>query len=279
MFFKPHYTKLISCLGLLTLLFIAGCSSTPEGEKDETANWSAAELYKVAKDEQQNGNHDLAIKHFESLESRFPFSKYTPQAQLETAYSYYKYEEYDMAISSADRFIKLQPRHPNVDYAYYIRGIASFHKKDTPLEFLDNADPSQKDPASARESFNYFADLVKRYPKSKYATDSIKRMRFQRNTLAQHELNVADYYIKRGAYVAAVNRAKYVVENYPRTPAIPHALVLLASAYKSLDMQDLANDTNRVLDLNFPNYVANKRAAILAPEQEIQSAFDNDNDE
>lgn len=275
--FKPHCTYLISCLGLLTLLFLAGCSSTPEGKEDETADWSAAELYKAAKDEQTSGDYDLAIKHFESLESRFPFSKYTPQAQLETAYSYYKYEEYDMAISSADRFIKLQPRHPNVDYAYYIRGIASFHKKDTPLEFLDNADPSQKDPASARESFNYFSDLVKRYPKSKYAADSIKRMRFQRNTLAQHELNVADYYVKRGAYVAAVNRAKYVVENYPRTPAIPHALVLLASAYKSLDMQDLANDTNRVLDLNFPNYVANKRAAILA--QEIQSAFDNDNDE
>lgn len=278
--FKSHRTYLISCLGILTLLFLAGCSSTPEEEEDETARWSAAELYKSAKNEQKNGNHDLAIQHFESLESRFPFSKYTPQAQLETAYSYYKYEEYDMAISSADRFIKLQPRHPHVDYAYYIRGIASFHKKDSPIDFLDDADPSQKDPASARESFNYFADLVKRYPKSKYAADAIKRMRFQRNTLAQHELNVANYYVKRGAYVAAVNRAKYVVENYPRTPAIPNALVLLASAYKSLDMQDLAHDTNQVLDLNFPNYVANKqRAAILAQQPKDLPVFDDDDDD
>jgi outer membrane protein assembly factor BamD len=246
----------IILLALLYLLMTA-CSSTPgkdDEESDITANWSAAKLYQEAKRELKAGDYELAVEYFESLEARFPFSKYAPQAQLETVYAYYKFEEYDMAISSADRFIKLHPRHANVDYAYYLKGIAAFHKKDTPLDFLAPSDPASKDPSSARESFNYFAELVKRYPDSKYAPDAIKRMRFQRNTLADHELRVADYYLKRGAYVAAANRSKYVVENYPQTPAVPSALATLAEAYTALKMHDLATDARQVLELNFPNF-------------------------
>jgi outer membrane protein assembly factor BamD len=239
--------------GLALANLVVGCSSSEE-KADSTSDWSAEKFFDEAKRESRLGDYTLAIEYFETLEARFPFSKYTPQAQLESAYAYYKNLEYDLAISSAERFIKLHPTHPNVDYAYYLRGLASFHKKDTTLDFLSVSDPSKKDPASTRESFNYFSELVKKFPKSKYSPDAIKRMTFQRNTLAKHELNVANYYMKRGAFVAALNRAKYVVENYQRTPSVPDALVLLAQAYKNLNMDSLAKDANRVLQLNFPNH-------------------------
>lgn len=215
---------------------------------------SAQKLYEEASRELKNGDYELAIEYFETLESRFPFGKYAPQAQLETAYAYYKFDEYDNAIASADRFIKLHPTHENVDYAYYLRGLASFHKKDTALDTIAPQDPSLRDPSSARESFTYFAELVKKFPNSKYAPDAIQRMRFQRNTLAQHELHVAAFYMNRGAYVAAANRAKYVIQNYPQTPVIPEALNLLGSAYKELNMEDLAADTQRVLQQSYPDY-------------------------
>lgn len=242
--------------GLVLATLVTGCSSSKE-KSDATSEWSAEKFYNEAKRESRLGDYILAIEYFETLEARYPFSKFTPQAQLESAYAYYKNQEHDLAISSADRFIKLHPTHPNVDYAYYLRGLASFHKKDTTLDFLAVSDPSKKDPASARESFNYFSKLVKKFPKSKYSPDAIKRMTFQRNTLAKHELNVASYYMKRGAFVAALNRAKYVVENYQRTPSVPNALVLLSEAYKNLKMDDLAEDADRVLQLNFPDHNPN----------------------
>ena len=262
MFYFRHLGNLFmsmrTILLILLVLLTSACSSTPGTDDDEesdiTADWTAAKFYKEAKRELKAGDYELAVEYFETLEARFPFSKYAPQAQLETIYAYYKFEEFDLAISSADRFIKPHPPHGNVDYAYYLKGIAAFHKKDAPLDFLAPADPATKDPNSARESFNFFAELVKRYPDSKYAPDAIKRMRYQRNTLADHELRVADYYLKRGAYVAAANRSKYVVENYPQTPAVPNALAMLAEAYTALKMDDLAMDARQVLELNFPDF-------------------------
>lgn len=233
-------------------LFLSGCSGT--GKADPTAEWTAQQFYKNAKKELKSGDYELAIEYFETLESRFPFGTYAEQAQLETGYAYFKYDEYDSAIAAADRFIKLHPTHPNVDYAYYLRGLASFHKKDAPMDAIAPQDPALRDPSSARESFNYFAELVKRFPNSRYTPDAIKRMKYQRNTLAEHEIHVANYYMRRGAYVAVVNRAKYVVENYPQTPSVARALELLSLAYDKLDMHDLAADAKRVLLLNYPDF-------------------------
>ncbi|MEJ2180673.1 MAG: outer membrane protein assembly factor BamD [Gammaproteobacteria bacterium] len=190
----------------------------------------------------------------ETIEARYPFVKLAEQAQLETAYAYYKFQEYDSAIAAGDRFIKLHPSHPDVDYAYYIRGLAAYHKNDTPFDAISPQDPSERDPSSTRNSFNYFAELVRKFPDSKYVPDAVERMKYQRNTLAKHEVRIARYYMKRKAFVAAANRAKYVVENYPKTPAIPEALAVLTKAYTELDMHDLAGDTQQVLKINFPDY-------------------------
>jgi outer membrane protein assembly factor BamD len=248
----PLFSRLSLSL-ILVVLIMTGCAGTGD-DADPTADWTALQFYKNATKELKSGDYELAIEYFETLESRFPFGSYAEQAQLETGYAYYKYNEYDSAIAAADRFIKLHPTHPNVDYAYYLRGLASFHKKDNPLDAIVTQDPALRDPSSARESFNYFAELVKRFPNSKYTPDAIKRMKYQRNVLAEHEIYVANYYLKRGAYVAVVNRAKYVVENYPQTPAVERALELLTLAYGKLEMYDLAADAKRVLLKNYPDF-------------------------
>jgi outer membrane protein assembly factor BamD len=247
-------TLAIFIIMLIIMTQVTGCSSTGDSDEEPHKSWSAEKLYASAKKEINAGDYELAIEYLETIEARYPFGKLAEQAQLETAYAYYKYKEYDSAIAAADRFIKLQPSHPNVDYAYYIRGLAAYHKNDTPFDLLAPQDPAERDPSSTRDSFNYFAELAKKFPDSKYVPDAVERMKYQRNILAKHEVLIASYYMKRGAYVAAVNRAKYVVENYPQTPAIPDALALLSEAYSELQMHDLASDTQKVLQLNFPDY-------------------------
>lgn len=250
-----HYSNKFSLviLSIFLAIIVTGCSTTDDDDSHHS-KWSAEKLYKEAQREIKAGDYQSAIEYLESLESRFPFGKLADQAQLDTAYAYYKFKEYDSAIAAADRFIKLHPSHPNVDYAYYLRGLAAFHKKDTPFDAIAPQDPADRDPSSTRDSFKYFAELVKKFPNSKYRADAIERMKYQRNTLAEHELKIAHYYMKRGAYVAVVNRAKYVVENYPQTPAVPKALMLLTRAYSELKMIDLANDTSRVLQHNYPDF-------------------------
>lgn len=227
------------------------CGLLPE-QIDETKNWSADRFYSEAKDALNSGEYETAIKHYEGLEARYPFGRYAQQAQLEVIYAYYRYDEPESAIAAADRFIKLHPRHPFVDYAYYLKGLVSFNEDRGLVERYLPSDPSQRDPGAARQSFQDFSELIKRFPNSKYVTDARQRMLFLRNNLAQYEVNVADYYMRRGAYLAAANRAKYVVENYQRTPAMPEALSILASAYKIMDLGELADDALRVLELNYP---------------------------
>ena len=247
--YKPLFRSVLTAV---TVLVLSACAGTTEENDDPTAGWSAQQLYQHAQKEVKDGDYQLAIEYYETLESRFPFGTLAENAQMEAVYAHYKYEEYDSAIASADRFIKLHPTHPNVDYMYYLRGLASFHKKDSPLDSLVPQDPAMRDPSSAKESFNYFSKLVKHFPSSKYVLDAIKRMKFQRNTLAMHEIKVADYYLEREAYVAVINRAKYVVEHYPRTPAVEKALKLLNIAYTKLQMHELAQDAKRVLEKNYP---------------------------
>ena len=250
------YRSLI--FSLIAALGLGGCAIFGDsGGPDK--DWPASKLYEEGKKALQAADYQTALEHFETLEARFPFGRFAQQAQLDMIYAYYKYDEPESAIAAADRFIKLYPRHPNVDYAYYMRGLASFDRNMGALDYLLNLDPTRRDPRSARESFQHFAELVKQFPESRYADDAGQRMVYLHNNLAQHEMHVADFYMRRGAYVAAVNRAKHVLENYPRTPSTRHALATLVEAYRQLGMDDLAADAMRVLEMNAPDEATLKR--------------------
>lgn len=236
---------------MLVAAALAGCGLLPE-QIDETKDWSAARLYAAAKSDLSEGNYARAIQMFERLEARYPYGPYAQQAQLEVAYAYYKDNEPVSAIAAADRFIKLHPNHPHVDYAYYLKGLANFVEEQGLLAGLGSQDMSERDPKAARESFDAFKELASRFPDSKYTPDALARMRYLANALASHEVHVARYYFKRGAYVAAANRGKYVVEHYPQAPALEEALYLMAMSYDRLDLADLRDDALRVLKLNFP---------------------------
>ncbi len=249
-----YLSKPLSTFSSLVLIAVmtfglSACATSPN-DNDDISKWSAEKLFEEAKLALDAGDYEVAIEHYETLESKYPFGRYAEQAQLDTAYAYFKFDEPDTAISSANRFIKLHPRHVNVDYAYYLRGLASTSKKDDPLDAYLPQDSSFKDPSSTQKSYDYFALLVKKFPESRYAEDAIQRMGHLRNSLAMHEIHVANYYVKRGAFVAVVNRAKYVISNFPRTPASRLALQLMVDGYKELKMDNLAADAQRVLDLN-----------------------------
>ena len=243
---------------LATLLTLGGCGLLPEVQ-DETTGWSAQKLYAEAKDNLNDGNYERAVKLFETLESRYPFGRYAQQAQLEVAYAYYKDNEPISAIAACDRFIKLHPNHPNVDYAYYLKGLANFNDdlgilgNLSMLGIRDAQDMSERDPRAARDAFLAFKELVTRFPDSKYAEDSTARMKYLVNALASNEVHVAKYYLKREAYVAAANRAKEVLKTYPEAPALEEALAIMMVSYEKLGLTDLRDDAQRVLTLNFPN--------------------------
>lgn len=234
-------------LPLLTILLTLGCAHSPD---DEFANMSAQELYDKAKTSLNAADYETAISTFEQLEARYPFGKFAQQAQLEIAYAYYKFDEPDSSIATADRFIRNNPGNPHLDYAYYLKGLANYTRGSQLVDRLTSRDPSDRDTRALRDAFNDFTQLVKKFPDSRYTEDSTQRLIYLHNLLAKYEINVAEYYMKRGAYVAAANRAKYVVENYGRTPSAQDALKVLVQAYTKLGMKDLAGDAQRVLDLN-----------------------------
>ncbi|MCW8930695.1 MAG: outer membrane protein assembly factor BamD [Gammaproteobacteria bacterium] len=253
---QPHkhlgQLRLVLLLIMISL-FSSGCSTIkswfPE-EVDKTKSWSASKLYAEAKANLAEGEYQSAIELYEKLEARYPHGPYAQQAQIETAYAYYKYEEPESAIAAADRFIKLHPRHANVDYAYYLRGLITFPARKSVFEFIFPQDESKRDPNSSLESFNYFSELIRKFPNSRYSNDALLRMRYLRNKVAKHEMHVAHYYMRREAYVAAVDRASYVVEHYQQTPAVSDALLVMIEAYKKLDQPRLAQDAQRVYDYN-----------------------------
>jgi outer membrane protein assembly factor BamD len=244
----------LGSLAVIFSLLVAGCGLLPEA-KDETAGWSAQRLYTEAKEALGEGSYEKAIKHFETLEARYPYGRYAQQAQLEVAYAYYKSQEPAMAISACDRFIKLHPNHPNVDYAYYLKGLANFNGDLGYIGYLSSQDPSERDPKAARESFQAFKDLVARFPDSKYSADATARMNYLVNALAAHEVHAARYYLRRGAYVAAANRAQYAIKTYPQAPALEEATFILVKAYDAMGMNDLRDDADRVMRKNFPSSV------------------------
>ena len=245
----PGLKRGLGGLLLATSLTLGGCGLLPE-VKDETSGWSAQKIYAEAKDNLNEGNFERAVKLFEMLESRYPFGRYAQQAQLEVAYAYYKDNEPISAIAACDRFIKLHPNHPNVDYAYYLKGLANFNEDLGLLGNLVEQDMSERDPKAARDAFLSFKELVTRFPDSKYAADSRLRMQYLVNTLAKYELHVARYYLRRGAYIAAANRAQGVLTQYPNSPSTRDALIVMAQAYDAMGMADLRDDTRRVLGKN-----------------------------
>ena len=247
----------------LCVLALSGCGGF--GEKpDITRNWSVQRLYGEAKAAMDVGDYETAIDYYEKLESRFPFGRYAEQAQIDVAFAYWKYDEAASAIAAAERFIKLHPRHPNVDYAYYLKGLVNFEQGKSFVDRIIPRDMSQRDPGAARQAFDDFSELVRRFPQSKYAQDSRQRMLYLKNLLAEHEVHVADYYMRRGAFVAAANRARFVVENYQRAPAVPDALSIMAKAYKMMDLDDLSADAVRVLELNYPDHPGIQEVASIS---------------
>lgn len=237
---------------LLSLLLIGlSAGLTGCGNKTKELIGSADKLYEAAQKAQRNGNYRDAITYYEQLEARFPFSNPARQGQLDLMYAYYKNREPESAIDQADQFIRENPAHPRVDYAYYIKGLVQFERNPNFLERWFNADLSQRPPIDARKSFQAFQTLLQRFPNSEYAPDARQRMIFLRNRLANYEVYVADYYLQRGAYVGAINRAKYAIENYDGAPQVRRALQIMSASYTKLGMADLAAQSDKVLQENF----------------------------
>jgi outer membrane protein assembly factor BamD len=233
---------------------LIACSSNDELDLPPGANSSEVELYREAQRYLRNGNYDLAVQSLQMLESRFPFGKYAEQAQLELVYAHYNNYEREAAIEAADRFIRLHPQHPNVDYAYYMKGLSAYAADESLFDRFIPTDKAQRDTASAREAFSEFAQLLARYPASTYAADAKARMIHLRNLLARAEIEVANYYFRRGAFIAATNRGRYVVENFPQTPAVSDGLAVMVQGYLLLGLDELAEQSLNVLALNYPSH-------------------------
>lgn len=234
---------------LALALSLTACG--PDLEVDVTADWSVEKFYNEASAELAKKNYLTAIEYYETLESRFPFGKYATQAQIDVAYAYFKFNEPDSAITALDRFIKLHPRHPSVDYAYYLKGLVSFERGGTILDKLSERDVSTFDKNLLLTAYNDFKLLLQRFPGSKYAVDARKRMIYLRNQLARSDFEVARYYAEREAWVAVANRTRFILHNYQGSGVIRSTLELQLQAYQNLGMEDLAQDTQRIIDMNY----------------------------
>ena len=245
-------TRSVTALAALLLsAALSGCGLFKDLD-DPTKNLSAEQLYSRAKEELDSGNWDASIKAYEKLEAKFPFGRYAQQAQIEVAYAYYKMGETAQCISAIDKFQKLHPNHPSLDYALYLKGLANFKQDLGPLTTLAKQDLADRDPKAARESFETFKDLITRFPESRYANDARERMIYLVEALARHEIHVARYYIMRGAYLAAANRAQDAIVRFPNSPTHQQALEVLVESYDRMGMTDLRDDAKKVLAKNFP---------------------------
>jgi len=228
---------------------VAGCSST---NVDKTANWSPNKIYAEAKDESNSGAYDKAVPLFEKLEGRAAGTPLAQQAQLDKAYAQFKAGEKPNALATLDRFMKLHPASPALDYALYMKGVINFNDDLGIFSFMTRQDLSERDQKAAKESFESFKELVTRFPDSRYAPDARQRMNYIVNSLAQYEVHVARYYYTRGAYLAAINRAQLALADYREVPALEEALYIMVESYDKLGLNDLRDDTRRVLTTNYP---------------------------
>jgi outer membrane protein assembly factor BamD len=236
---------------LLLSLTLAGCGLF--GDKaDPKKDWTAAQFYQAAKEEFDSHNWEAAIKLYEQLESKFPYGRFAQQAQIEVAYAYYKQGETAQALSALDKFVKLHPNHPNTDYAIYLKGLVNFKEDLGLIARMVKQDLADRDPKAARESFEAFKDLVTRYPDSKYTPDARDRMAYLVEALARHEVRVAQYYLSRGAYLAAINRAQDALTRFPNSPTHREALEVMVEAYDRMGMSEMRDDARKVLAKNYP---------------------------
>ncbi|MEO7886539.1 MAG: outer membrane protein assembly factor BamD [Polaromonas sp.] len=245
----PNAMPLFAAVCALSFV-IAGCSSTPA--PDKTATWSPNKIYAEAKDEASGGAYDKAIPLYEKLEGRAAGTPLAQQAQLEKAYAQYKGGEQAQAIATLDRFIRLHPASPALDYALYLKGLVNFNDNLGIFGFISRQDLSERDQKAAKECFESFRELVTRFPDSKYSPDARLRMSYIVNSLAQSEVHVARYYYSRGAYVAAINRAQSAISDYRDVPALEEATFILYKSYDALGMVELRDDTRRILEKSYP---------------------------
>ena len=256
-----RHLPLLLCAFILSSA-LSGCSNLPffgdkDGGKDKKEpTTSEQQVYTQAQSALRSSNYSEAIKQLQDLEARFPFGRYADQAQLDVIYAHFMAYEPEEARTAADRFIRLHPEHPRVDYAFYLKGLAAFNKDRSVFDRFLPGSVSRRDPGAARDSFDDFSQLLRDHPDSQYAPDARQRMIFLRNLLANSEVEIAHYYIRRGALVAAANRGRYVVENFAQTPAAADGLAVMVEAYSRLGQTDLADDALRVLALNYPKYEA-----------------------
>ncbi len=248
--------KTILALSLCTILAasLSACStfSQKKSRADLSSTASAEQLLRVARTSVKQADFEQAIKQYETLEARYPLGRYAQQALLEQAYAYYKFDEPDTALDTIDRYMRLYPRGPKMDYALYLRGLINFTRGGSIIDKVFPRNFSDLDNVRQKEAFHDFSQLVTRHPNSVYAADARKRLHFLKNSLGYNEINIAKYYYKRGAYLAAFNRAEYTIQHHQGTPAVIEALQLKICAANKLGKKDLADATMRILKLNFP---------------------------
>ena len=246
-------------IGLIfSIALLANCSwmgfNDKESTESEESGYTEREFYDKIQRSLRSKNWQVAIANLQLLESQFPFGKYAEQSQLELIYAQYMSSDYSSSIASAERFIRLHPQHPNVDYAIYVKGLSEFYQSGRLFDGLFNLDNSTRDIGTARESFATLGQLIEQYPNSPYAPDARQRLISLRNQLARSEINVANYYFSRGALVAAANRGQFVVENFQQSPAVADGLAVIAQAYHMMGKDELADNAVKVLATNFPDY-------------------------
>jgi len=243
----------------IVLLAVAGCRTHRERDEKKT---SPDVLYKRARHDLNSNDFNAAIKIYEQLTARFPFTDEARQSRLDLIYAYYRAGERESATDAAETFIRENPTHPRVDYAWYVKGLVEFERTPNVIEHLFRADLTQRPPSTARKAFAAFKTVVEQYPKSEYAHDSLQRMIYLRNRLASYEVHVARYYFKRGAYIAAAQRAKGAIEQYDGAPAVREALQIMIESYDRLNLQPLAAQTRQVYQANYAGEVRQAQAEI-----------------
>ncbi|RLA25791.1 MAG: outer membrane protein assembly factor BamD [Gammaproteobacteria bacterium] len=243
-----HKLAFILCLSV----FLQACNTFSKEKEDAYTGWTVDQFVKASKEQLEEENFKKAIVLLEQLDSRYPFGTHSAEAQLDLTYAYYRNGDSEAALASADRFIKTHPRHPDVDYAYYLKALINFNRE---LGFIDRyipSDATQRDSLFTQTSYLNFEELLRRFPDSEYVPDVKQRMSYLKNSLARHELHIARFYMDREAYVAAANRTNYIIQHYQGTPAVPYALEIQIKAYKILGLQKLAEDSAKIYAYNYP---------------------------
>lgn len=255
----------------LMVCLLSACANKG-GDPKELALRTEQQYYEAAQKAMKSNNFLLAIEQLQQLESRYPFGNYSEQVKLDLIYAYYRSLDYSAAAAQANYFIRQFPDHPEVDYAYYMRGLSAYNIDRGFIARFLPTDPSERDIEPAKQAYDYFHDFLEHFPNSEFAPDARQRIIYIRNVLADHELKVAEFYIKRKAYLAAANRGRYVVEHFQGTPAVPDALATMVMAYSNLGMKDLAEKSQQLLVSNYPDYKKLDEDGKLVFQEEIRKA-------